>query len=247
MISTKTLARIAGLLYLIVAVGGAFAEAVRTSVNVSGNAAATAANVVQHATLVRISVVADLVDFTCFLGVGLVLYTILRQVNGRAALAMLTINAVSVAIQALNMLNQLGALLVATNPALTAGLSPGASHSLVLLFLEMHRQGYLIAQIFFGGYLLPLGYLVYKSGLFPRALGVILGVAGVGYLADIVAIYASASFQSNVAIYFALIGGLGELLFLLWLLIKGANVQAEEALRPNRPISSTPLELGATA
>src|SRR5262252_4303088 len=112
MISRNRLARGVGLLYLLIAVGGGFAEAVRSSVRVPGDAAATAANIVQHATLFRVGFAADLVDFTCFLGVGLVLYVILKPVNGPIATAMLTINAVSVAIQALNMLNQLGALLV---------------------------------------------------------------------------------------------------------------------------------------
>src|SRR5215471_11907574 len=180
--STTTLARVAGILYLFVAVGGGFAESVRTSTTVSGDAAATAANVVQRATPFHVAFVADLVDFTCFLGVGLLLYAILKAVDPRVAVAMLVINAVSVAIQALNMLNHVGALLVATNPSFTAGMSPEASHSLVLLFLEMHRQGYLIAQIFFGGYLLPLGYLVYRSGMFPKALGVVLMVGCGGYL-----------------------------------------------------------------
>ena len=247
MISTKKLARLGGLLYLIVAVGGAFAEATRSSVYVSGNAVATAAKVVQHASQLRVAFVADLVDFACFLGVGLILYAILRRVNPPVAVAMLTINAVSVAMQALNMLNHLAALLVATNPAFTAGMSLAASHSLVLFFLEMHRQGYLVAQIFFGGYLLPLGYLVYKSGFFPRALGAALGIAGVGYLADLVATYVSPGFQSNVAIYFGLIGGLGELVFLLWLLIRGANVPDEEDLRRNRQTAPKPQQIGATA
>lgn len=229
MTSTKTLARIAGLLYLIVAVGGAFSELfVRSSVKVPGDAAATAANIVQHATLFRIGFVTDLVDFTCFLGVGLVLYAILKQVNPEIALAMLVINAVSVAIQALNMLNHVGALLIATDPRFTAGLSSEASHSLVVLLLEMHRQGYLIAQIFFGLYLLPLGYLVYRSGFFPKALGIILMIGCAGYLANVVAVWISPAFQSSVAIYFGMLGGVAELLFLLWLLIIGLTTPTPE-------------------
>jgi Domain of unknown function (DUF4386) len=178
---------------------------------------------VSHAALFKAGFVADLVDFTAFLGVGLILFAILRSVNLPVAVAMLAINAVSVAIQALNMLNHVGALLVATDPRFTTGLSPDASHSLVLFLLELHRQGYLIAQIFFGGYLLPLGYLVYRSGIFPKALGVILAVGGAAYLADIAAVWAAPDFQSNVALYFGTIGGIAELLFLLWLLVMGAR------------------------
>ena len=208
MLSTKSLARIAGILYLAVAVGGGFAEfGARGSVKVAGDAAATAANIAQHAALFQAGLVADLVDFVCFLGVGLILYWIFRPTNPGVAVAMLTINAVSVAIQALNMLNHVGALMVATDPRF-ASLSSGA-----LFFLELHHQGYLIAQIFFGLYLLPLGYLVYLSGMFPRALGIALMVGSVGYVVGI------------VVTPLAFAGGLAELLFLVWLLVRGTSGQ----------------------
>jgi hypothetical protein len=232
MITTKTtptttpnvLARIAGFLYLIVAVCGGFSELyVRSSVTVPGDAAATAADVVAHATLFRLGFVADLIGFTCFLLVGLILYALLKSVNAQVALAMLVLNAVSVAICALNMLNHLGALLVATEPAYTAGLSAQTSHALVLLLLDLHHQGYLIAQIFFGLYLLPLGYLVFRSGSFPRVLGIVLMIGCGGYLADIVAIYLAPGFTSSLSTYFATVAGLAELLFLLWLLVMGAR------------------------
>ncbi len=233
MLSNKTLARIAGLFYLIVAVGGGFSELfVRSSVRVPHDAAATAANIVAHSTLFRVGFVTDLVDFACFLGVGLVMYAILRPVNPPIALAMVVINAISVAIQALNMLNHLGALLVATDPRYTAGLSTQASQSLVLFLLEMHRQGYLIAQIFFGLYLLPLGYLVYKSGYFPKVLGAILMIGCGGYLAGIVAVYVSPVFASTPSLYFATLGGVAELIFLLWLLIVGAKTGGGQGVPP---------------
>lgn len=243
MLSTKTLARIGGVLYLIVAVGGGFSELyARSRLMVPGDAAATAANIAANATLFRAGFVADLVDFTCFLGVGLVMYAILKPVSPRVAFAMVTINAVSVAIQALNMLNHVGALLVATDPRFTAGLSAEASHSLVLLLLELHRQGYFIAQIFFGGYLLPLGYLVYKSGFFPKAVGIVLAIACAGYLADVVAVYVAPDFQSGLALDFGMIGGIGELTFVLWLLIRGMSDRGSR-----RSVSSGSGELARKA
>jgi hypothetical protein len=247
MISTKALARLAGLLYLLVAVGGGFSELyVRSSVKVPGDAAATAANIAQHATLFRVGFITDLVDFTCFLGVGLVMYVILKAVNPQIALAMVVVNAVSVALQALNMLNHLGALLVATDPRYTIGLSSEASHSLVLFLLEMHRQGYLIAQLFFGLYLLPLGYLVYKSGYFPKALGAILMIGCGGYLAGVAATYSSPGFESSLALFFGMLGGIAELLFLLWLLIMGANTRQGDAPRRNPLIQPRPRSMGET-
>ncbi len=223
MSSSKTLARLAGILYLIVAVGGGFSEYVRLSVRVRGDAAATAANVAEHASLFRLGFVADLVDFACFLAVGLLLYAILKPAGPRIAVSMLALNAVSVAIQALNMLNHLGALLVATDRTYTTGFSLDTVAGLVALLLDMHAQGYLIAQIFFGLFLLPLGYLVYRSGLFPRVLGRILMIGSGGYVAGVVATYLSPGFESSLAVYFGIAGGLAELTFLVWLLIAGVN------------------------
>ncbi|MBV8194602.1 MAG: DUF4386 domain-containing protein [Candidatus Dormibacteraeota bacterium] len=217
----------AGGMYLVVAVFGGFAQYTRSSALVAGDPQATAANVSAHATQFQIAFAADLAALPFFLGVGLILYVILRPVNRPIALAMLVINAVSVAIQAINMLNHAAALMVATDPGLTAGLSSTSVQSLVLGLLQMHQVGYLIAQIFFGLYLLPLGYLVYRSGYFPKAIGPILALGSVGYLIGVAISFASPRFDSSVATYFGLVGGLAEMAFLLWLLIKGAAVEAQ--------------------
>lgn len=216
MTSTKTLARAAGALYLLVAAGGGFAQAVRMSVRAGGDAAATASSIVQHATLFRIALATDLFDFVCFLAVGLLLYSLLKPVNPAVALAMLVINAVSVAMQAINMTEHAAALMVATTPGYG-----GAANA--LFFLDLHQLGYVVSQVFFGLYLLPLGYLVYRSGMFPKVLGIVLMVGCGGYLAGVVTTLLSPTLESGVATYFGLMGGLAELAFLLWLLIMGAK------------------------
>ncbi len=226
--TNSTLARIAGFLYLIVAVAGGFAEYTRTSLTVTGDAAATAANVARNATLFRAAFAVDLLDEAAFVVVGLLLYALLRAVNPRVALAMLLLNAAGAVLQAANMLNHVAALLVATDGRYTAGLSSTAIHGLVLFFLELHRQGYFVAQIFFGGYLLPLGYLVYRSGMFPRALGIILALGGAAYLAGVAADVVSPGFQTGLATPFGVAGGLAETAFLLWLLIAGAREPRQE-------------------
>ena len=223
-IPTNLLARSAGVSYLILAVTGGFSELyVRSSVRVPGDAAATVANIAQNAILFRIGFGADLVAFVAFLTVGLLMYFILKPVDERIALTMLMLNVVSIPIQSLNMLNQLRALLVATDRAYTAGLTAETNHALVLLLVDLQRHGYLIAQIFFGLYLLPLGYLVYRSGFFPRVLGVLLMIGCFSLLAEVLAIYLSPGFESSLASYLAIPSGLGELLFILWLLIMGAG------------------------
>lgn len=220
--SLMNLARLAGFLYLADAVAGGFAEYVRTSNTVAGDPAATAANVAAHSTLFQVAFAADLADLPLYLAVGVILYVVLRPVSQPMALAMLILNAVSVPIQALNMLSHAGALLIATNASFGVG-GPAA----VLFLLDMHRIGYLVAQVFFGGYMLPLGYLVFRSGYFPKVLGLILAAGCAGYLAGVAISLAGAGLQSGLATYFGVIGGLGELVFLLWLVIRGARVQGE--------------------
>jgi uncharacterized protein DUF4386 len=217
--TTKNLARVGGLLYLAVAIAGGFSEYVRTSNTVSGDGAATEANVASHATLFQLAFAADLADLPLFLAVGIVMYVIFRPVNAQIAIGMLVLNAVSVPIQALNMLNHAGALLVATQQQFGAVSSP----AMVLLLLDLHRVGYLVAQIFFGLYLLPLGYLVYRSGYLPRALGLILIAGSAGYVAGVAVSFAAVGFESGAATYFGLVGGVAELIFLLWLLVRGVD------------------------
>lgn len=187
MTSQVRLARSAGVYYLAVAILGGFAHGyVRAKVYVAGDAAETADNVVANAQLVRFGFAADLVQATLMLFVVLALYRLLQHVSKPAAQAMVAFVVVSVAITCLNMLNQLGALLVATDPSYTSSLGVDGSDTLVLLLLDLQHNGYLIAQIFFGLWLFPLGLLAYRSALFPRLIGVLLMLGSVAYLVDVV-------------------------------------------------------------
>jgi Domain of unknown function (DUF4386) len=146
MASEKTLARIAGSLYLIVAVCGGFAELyVRSRIVVPGDAAATADNIRASATLFRIGFVSDLVQATCLLLTAMALYLLLRHVNRLVAAAMVTFVAVSVAIMCLNLLNQLAALSIATGESPSGAFGPAGSDALAMLFADLHHDGYLIA------------------------------------------------------------------------------------------------------
>ena len=223
--STRKLARTAGALYLVLAAAGGFSQLyVRSSVSVPGDARATAANVVEHAMLMRMGLITDLLNITLFLLVALVMYAILKPVNDRVALAMVALNAVAVAVMSLNMLNHLGALLVATESGYTTGLGSESVAALVMLLLDMHGHGYLVAQIFFGLWLLPLGYLVYASGYFPKPLGIMLMVGSAGYIADVVVALLSPGFESSLSLFLAMPSGIAEISFLLWLLAKGAQI-----------------------
>ena len=225
MTSERALARIAGSLYLVVAVGGGFAElVVRSSILQPGNAAATADNIRASATLFRAGFVADLVQATCFLLTAMALYLLLRHVQELVARAMVVFVAVSVAIVCLNLLNQWVALQVATGEELASALGPAGAAALTGLFADMHRSGYLIAQMFFGLWLVPLGYLVLRSGWFPKVLGVLLIVGCFGYLVDLFLQFLAPGVAEGSELVVVTPAAVGELLFVAWLLVKGVPV-----------------------
>lgn len=224
MTSPKRLARVAGVLYLFVAVLGGLAEVyVRATIVKQGDAATTADNIRANAALFRFGFVADVVQATLFLLVAFALYLLLSHVSKNVARAMVVFVAVSVAIQCLNMVHQFAALLVATDVSYAAALGPKGSDSLVLLLTDMHHYGYLIAQMFFSLWLLPLGYLAYRSGMFPRALGVLLMISCPAYLVDMFAKFLFPSFAPDLSPFVLAPATIGELWMVGYLLVKGVK------------------------
>src|SRR5260370_34179679 len=177
MSSPKRLARIAGFLYLLVGIFGGFAEGyVEPKMYVAGNAAATAGNVVANAGLVRLGVVADLFDGTVFVFLALALYSLVKAVHKSAARAMLVLVALAAGLTCGAAVFEFEGLRVATGAVDLAAFGTAGSNAQVLLLLDTQHYGLLTAQIFFGLWLAPLGYLAYKAGRFPSALGIALGV-----------------------------------------------------------------------
>ncbi len=227
----KRLARTAGVFYLIVAIFGGFAEIVRQQVYVPGDATTTVANVVANASLVRMSFVADLVQATFALFVVMALYQLLQHVDRNVACAMVIFVVVQVGITSLNMVHQLGAVLVATDPSYASAFGIGGSDKLVLMLLDLQHNGYLVAQIFFGLWLFPLGLLAYRSGMFPRPLGVVLMVATFFYLLDTVLQFLAPTLADAVNPVVIVVVTLSEVSMVAYLLIKG--------VRTSRPADRT--------
>src|SRR5207248_6022124 len=197
--SPKRLARMAGVLYLAVGIFGAFAEGfVDLKMYAAGNAAATAGNVVANAGLVRMGVVAHLLDGTFLIFLALTLSILLKHVHKSVARAMLVLGALATGILCLNAVFLFEGLRVATESAYAAALGTAGSHALVLLLLDTQHYGTLIAQVFFGLWLVPLGYLAYRSGWFHRALGVVLVVGGICYLVDLLAAFLVPDFGKEI-------------------------------------------------
>lgn len=222
--SPKRLARIAGVLYLLNGILGGFALLfVYANVYVPGDAATTAKNLVAHAALVNMGVVADLVQATIWVFLGLTLYRLLRHVNQEIASAMLVLVAIGAGIVMLNEVFGFESLRVATGAVDLGSLGAAGSNALALLLLDAQHYGLLIAQVFFGLWLVPLGYLAYRSGWFPRALGVALILGGACYLVDMLLAFLVPDLDRAIHGYVTLPSAVAELSMVGYLLVIGVR------------------------
>src|SRR4051794_5513265 len=227
--SPKRLARIAGLLYLTVGVLGGFAfGAVYSTMYVAGDATTTAGNLVANAGLVRVGLVADLVQVPVWVFLAMTLYALFRHASGYAARAMLVLVVIGASLSFVNILFEFQGLRVATDPAYSAALGTAGANALVLLMLELQHYGYSIARIMFGLWLVPLGYLGIKSGMLPKALGIVLVIAGIGYLFDTLASIAAPGLTPVIHPVAATLGIVAEVGLLAYLLVKGVRTPATD-------------------
>ena len=224
MTSPQRLARISGVLYLLVGICGGFAEGfLDPKMYVAGNAAATAGNVLGNSGLVRIGVVAHLLDATFFVFLAMTLYILLKHVHKSVARAMLVLVVLATGIISLNTVFLFEGLRVATDSSYAAAFGTAGSNALVLLLLETQHYGTLVAQVFFGLWLVPLGYLAYRSEMFPQTLGVVLIVGGVCYLVDLLAAFLAPDFGQKIHTFIVIPCAIAEISTVVYLLVKGVK------------------------
>jgi len=222
--SPKRLARIAGVLYLLVGIFGGFSEGfVDPKMYVAGNAAATARNVAAYSGLVRMGVVSHLLDGTFFVFLAMTLYILLQHVQKNVARAMLVLVALATGIICLNAVFQFEGLQVATDDSYGAAFGAAGSDALVLLLLDTQHYGTLVAQVFFGLWLVPLGYLANRSGLFPKWLGIVLVVGGICYLVDLLAAFLVPNFGQGIHAFVIIPSAIAEIAMVLYLLVVGVR------------------------
>jgi hypothetical protein len=172
-------------------------------------------------TLFQLSIVSDLIVQTVFVFLVLLLYQLLKPVNVNQAALMVILFVVSVPIAMLNMLNLSAALTLSSGADYLASFGADQAKALVPFFLDLHEVGTMIAYIFWGLWLFPLGDLVFKSGFLPRVLGILLMISCFGYLIDFTTFFLFPNFGVAINMF----TGWAELFLCLWLLIKGVNVQ----------------------
>ncbi len=218
--SPQVYARIAGFLYLLLVPLGFFGMYSASTLVVPGDAATTANNILASEPLFRVGIVSALLVQVVNIFVVLALYKLLAPVNRNMALLMVIFILLGVPIAMLNELNHFAVLLLLSGTNNLA-FTPNQLQSMVPFLLDLHAYGISIAGIFWGLWLFPMGYLVFKSGFLPRILGVLLMIGCFGYLIDSFAAF----LLPNLHIQIAMFTFWGEVLLPLWLLIKGVNVE----------------------
>lgn len=223
--SPKRLARIAGVLYLLVAIFGGFALGyVYPKIYVAGDAAKTAGNLIANSGLVRLGVVADLFQATVVVFVAITLYQLLKHVNTSVAGTMVVLAAIGVGINCLTAIFEFEGLRVATGAVNLAASGAAGSNALVLLLIDTQHYGVFAQQIFYGLWLAPMGYLVYRSkGMFPKWLGVLLVVGAGCYLVDLLWVFLLPDLGTGIHGFIIIPPAIAEVSMVLYLLIIGVK------------------------
>ncbi len=215
------LARLTGVLYLLVILLGVASEImVRNFVIVPGDIAATINHITAYESIFRLGFVISLTRFVVFIFMVLALYKLFRPINKDLSLVMLALALVSIAIGMVSLLFQYAAPLLLSHGGYSTVFTTDQWQAQVQFFINLQILGDKAAQIL-TVWLLPLGYLIYQSGFLPKILGVLMVMAGLGYVTDFLIFFLLPSLNWQVAG----VAFLEELPFPLWLLIKGVHVK----------------------
>lgn len=223
----RLVARVGGVLYLIIIVLGALGEAVvRGSIVVPGNATATAANLRSMEWLWRLGIAGEIVLLTCAIALALILYVLLRPVSRDLALLAVFFNLVSIAVEGVAAVSLAAALHPVKSAAYVKAFTPQQLDVIAVLSIRSHTAGFGIALIFFGVECVILGYLISRSGYMPRAIGVLMQIAGGCYVINSFALLLSPPLSSRLFPTILIPSLIAELSLALWLLVKGVRVDS---------------------
>jgi hypothetical protein len=230
MSSTRNPGRVAGFLYLFLVVAAPLRLIyIPSKLFVHGNATATASNIAAHELLFRLGIVSDLFCGTILIFLLLALYRLLQGVDQNLAVLMVILGGVMPAtIDFLNVLNDSAALMLVRGADFLSVFDKPQRDALAMLFLRLHHHEEVAAEILWGLWLFPLAILVYRSRFLPRFLGVWLIINGFAYLILSFTGLLLPQYE-NMMFNIAFPAMLGEMAFMLWLVIKGAKPQPLDA------------------
>lgn len=221
--SPMLLARIAGVLYVIITVAAIIAHMyVPEQLIVAGDAATTASNITSNEGLFRMAIGSEFVVLLSEVVLSIILYVLLKPVNRMVSLIAAVSRLVMTTIHGLNLLNYFFVLVLLGGADYLSVFNTEQINSFVMLFLDAHAYGFAIGIAFLIIHVFALGYLIFKSGYVPRVLGVLFILAGFGYLVDSVGILLLPAYETTPALA-AMVIAIAELAFPIWLLVKGVN------------------------
>jgi hypothetical protein len=223
--SPQAYARTGGVLYLIIIVVGLFGEAfVRDRLIVSGDATATAANIRSMESLWRFHIAAELFLLICAVALLLILFVLLRPVSRDLALLAAFFNLVSIGVEAAITLYLVEALFPLGSAGYLKAFTPEQLYAMASLLLKSHSYGFGMSLTFFGCFCLVIGYLIFRSTYLPRALGILMQIAGLSYLTNSFTLVLAPALANRLFPAILLPAFVGEASLCLWLLMKGVNV-----------------------
>ena len=194
---------------------------------VSGDAATTASNILANESLFSMGIVSSLITQLIQIAAVLLLYQLFKSVDKNHASLMVIFALVGIPIAMLNTLNRVAALLLLSGADYLNVFGADQLQALMMFFLNLNEQGVIIAWIFWGLWLFPLGYLMYRSGYFPKILGILMVIAGFGYLIGSFAHILLPNYETIATVLELMT--FGETVFIFWIVLKGAKIPSEKA------------------
>jgi len=224
--SIQAYARLGGLLYLIIIIIGFVEQTViLNKLVVFGDAAATAQHILQSEFLWRANIAGHIILLICAVALALIWYVLFRPVSRNLALLSAFFGLISLSVESVSVLHLQAALTPLLNAGHFKGLDMQQAQAVSYLSVLSNVDDFGLALIFFGVDCLIGGYLIWKSGYFPKVVGVLMQLAGLAYLINSLSRILSPSFADILFPMILLPALVGEGTFCMWLLVKGVDVK----------------------
>jgi hypothetical protein len=220
--NVQAYARLAGILGVLTLIGGGFGEAyVPSAIFVSGDAAATARNILGSESLFRWGFAGYLLEALCDAGLTMAFWVLIRPVHRNLAMGMVVFRIISTCGFAAAMMLWFGALSVLKNDHQLAAFPPEQLNALAFTLLKVSGFGQALFSMFYGVANIIFGWLLYQSGFLPRVFGVGMGLVGIAFTARTFLLVLAPAYASALLLAIA---GVVFPVFILWLLVKGVDV-----------------------
>lgn len=218
--SPRLQSKITGVVYLLFFLTAVLSQVFLKGLVVSGDAAATANNLLAHEPLFRLGLATGLISTACYIALTALFYELFKPVNRSVSLVAAFFGLAGCVIQAFGKLFQLAPFLVLGGSAYSSVFTGAELRAMALLSLQVNMQAVNIELVFFGFYCLLIGYLVFRSSFLPRILGALMAFAGFGWLT-----FLSPPLAAFLSPFILILGFLAELALCLWLLVRGINAE----------------------